>query len=186
MSRNQHNEHHDLRVRIMIIHASMSRRSVVPCCLFHTSRQPLIMSVGRSSARHILHKNHPQPSTFTCVMSREISIKHRKERYALAQMPKKLASDVAAPKTELGNQLTKHRLVTRFAHHAFKRLASSASIHWTIILGSLHIPFRKTLLCDSKFRFAQNVTQALTKRPTLHGISALAPLVTRDFICVHM
>ena len=139
-----------------------------------------------TSARHILHEDHPQPSTFTCVMSREISIKHRKERYALAQMPKKLASDVAAHKTELGNQMTEHRPATRFAHHAFKRLASFASFHWTINRGRLHIPFRKALLCDSKFRFAQNVIHALTERPTLHGISALAPPVTRDFICVHM
>ena len=167
-----------------MIHVSMSRRYRVPCCLFHTSRQPLIRSVGRFCARHILHKNHPQTPTLTCVTSCKISIKHRKRRCALAQMPKKLASDVAPPKTELGNQLTEHRPATRFAHHAFKRLASSASIHWTIILGSLHIPFRKTLLCDSKFRFAQNVIQALTKRPTIHGIRA--PPVTRDFICVHM
>ena len=106
----------------------MSRRSGVPCCLFHTL--PLIMSVGRSSARHFLQKNHPQPSTFTCVTSRKISIKHRKERCALAQITRKLASTAAAPKTELGNQLTKHRLATRCTHHASKRLASSVAYHF--------------------------------------------------------
>ena len=39
-------------------------------------------------------------------------------------------SAAAAPKTEVGNQLTKHRLATRCVHHVSKRLASSVAYHF--------------------------------------------------------